>query len=148
MYQKLNIPTIGIVENMSYYACPNCHHEADIFGHGGGERLAEQLDVPFLGRLPIYQPIREGSDSGVPLVVSEPGSSAGRAFMTVAERTAAQVSIARAQGGRSQQRQDSADSGSLRARDRSQSTCRTPNARSPTASTSSSTRITTCRSWP
>jgi ATP-binding protein involved in chromosome partitioning len=94
MYQKLNIPAIGIVENMSYYACPNCHHEADIFGHGGGERLATQLDVPFLGRLPIYQPIREGSDTGVPIVISEPGSTAGRAFMTVAERTAAQVSIA------------------------------------------------------
>jgi ATP-binding protein involved in chromosome partitioning len=94
MYQKLNIPAIGIVENMSYYACPNCHHEADIFGHGGGERLATQLDVPFLGRLPIYQPIREGSDTGVPIVVSEPGSVAGRAFMTVAERMAAQVSIA------------------------------------------------------
>ena len=94
MYQKLNIPPIGVVENMSYYACPNCHHEADIFGHGGGERLATQLEVQFLGRLPVYQPIREGSDTGVPIVVSEPGSTAGRAFMTVAERTAAQVSIA------------------------------------------------------
>jgi len=94
MYQKLNIPAIGIVENMSYYACPSCHHEADIFRPGGGQRLATQLDVPFLGRLPIYQPIREGSDTGVPIVVSEPGSVAGRAFMTVAERTAAQVSIA------------------------------------------------------
>src|SRR6266545_4464912 len=93
MYQKLNIPPIGLVENMSYYACPNCHHEADIFGHGGGETLAGQLNIPFLGRLPVYQPIREGSDSGVPIVVSEPGSSAGRAFMLVAERTAAQVSI-------------------------------------------------------
>jgi len=93
MYQKLNIPPIGLVENMSYYACPNCHHEADIFGHGGGETLAGQLNIPFLGRLPVYQPIREGSDSGVPIVVSEPGSTAGRAFMLVAERTAAQVSI-------------------------------------------------------
>jgi ATP-binding protein involved in chromosome partitioning len=94
MYQKLNIPTLGIVENMSYYACPNCHHESDIFGHGGGERLAESMEVPFLGRLPIYQPIREGGDEGRPIVVSEPGSVAGRAFMTVAERTAAQISIA------------------------------------------------------
>jgi ATP-binding protein involved in chromosome partitioning len=93
MYQKLNIAPIGLVENMSYYACPNCHHEADIFGHGGGERLAEQMEVPFLGRLPVYQPIREGSDAGVPILVSEPGSSAARAFMQVAERTAAQVSI-------------------------------------------------------
>ncbi|HVG54378.1 MAG TPA: Mrp/NBP35 family ATP-binding protein [Vicinamibacterales bacterium] len=94
MYQKLNIPTIGIVENMSYYQCTNCHHEADIFGHGGGEKLAAELSVPFLGRLPVYQPIREGSDAGVPLVVAEPESAAGRAFLTLAERTAAQVSIA------------------------------------------------------
>ncbi len=94
MYQKLNITTLGIVENMSYYACTNCHHETDIFGYGGGEQLAQAMDVPFLGRLPIYQPIREGSDGGVPLVFSEPDSPAGRAFMTVAERTAAQVSIA------------------------------------------------------
>jgi len=94
MYQKLNIPTLGIVENMSYYACPNCHHESDIFGHGGGEQLAANMEVPFLGRLPIYQPIREGSDTGVPLVVAEPASAASRAFLTVAERTTAQVSIA------------------------------------------------------
>src|SRR5215208_2979586 len=94
MYQKLNIPTIGIVENMSYYTCTNCHHEADIFGHGGGEGLASAMQVPFLGRLPIYQPIREGSDTGVPLVIAEPASPAARAFLTVAERTAAQVSIA------------------------------------------------------
>ena len=94
MYQKLSIPTMGIVENMSYFACTNCHHESDIFGHGGGEDLARQMDVPFLGRLPIYQPIREGSDIGVPLVVAEPASAAARSFLTVAERTAAQVSIA------------------------------------------------------
>src|SRR5512139_1399114 len=94
MYQKLNIPPIGIVENMSYYMCTNCHHEADIFGHGGGEGLATEMGVPFLGRLPIYQPIREGSDTGVPLVVAEPASSAARAFLTLAERTAAQVAIA------------------------------------------------------
>src|SRR5262245_59292913 len=73
MYEKLNIQPLGLVENMSYYACQNCHHEADIFGHGGGERLAASLGVPFLGRLPLYQPIREGSDTGVPLVIAEPG---------------------------------------------------------------------------
>jgi ATP-binding protein involved in chromosome partitioning len=94
MYQKLNIPPIGIVENMSYYQCTNCHHEADIFGHGGGEALAAELNVPFLGRLPVYQPIREGSDSGVPLVTAEPSSAAAKAFLTLAERAAAQVSIA------------------------------------------------------
>ena len=94
MYQKLNIPTLGIVENMSYHRCTNCHHESDLFGHGGGEAMASEMDVPFLGRLPIYQPIREGGDTGVPLVVAEPASEAARAFLTVAERTAAQISIA------------------------------------------------------
>jgi ATP-binding protein involved in chromosome partitioning len=94
MYQKLNIPPIGIVENMSYYQCTNCHHEADIFGHGGGEQLASELNVPFLGRLPVYQPIREGSDTGVPLVIAEPASAAAKGFLTLAERAAAQVSIA------------------------------------------------------
>jgi len=94
MYKKLNIPALGIVENMSYFVCTNCHHEADIFGHGGGERMSADLGVPFVGRIPIYQPIREGSDAGVPLMISEPGSPAAKAFMAAAERTAAQVSIA------------------------------------------------------
>ncbi len=94
MYKKLNIPTLGIIENMSYFVCGNCQHESDIFGHGGGERMAEDLGVPFLGRVPIYQPIREGSDTGVPLMIAEPESPAGRAFMAAAERAAAQVSIA------------------------------------------------------
>jgi ATP-binding protein involved in chromosome partitioning len=94
MYKKLNIPPIGIVENMSYFVCPNCSHEADIFGHGGGEQMASELGVPFVGRIPIYQPIREGGDSGVPLMISEPDSPAARAFMSAAEQTAAQVSIA------------------------------------------------------
>lgn len=94
MYQKLNIPTLGIIENMSHFVCPSCHHEADIFGHGGGEKMAEELKTPFLGRIPIYQPIREGSDSGVPLLMSEPDSPAVKAFMSAAERVAAEISIA------------------------------------------------------
>jgi len=94
MYKKLNIPPLGIIENMSYFACPSCGHEADIFGHGGGEQMAAELGVPFLGRIPIYQPIREGSDTGVPLIISEPDSPAARAFIAAAERAAAQVSIA------------------------------------------------------
>src|SRR5918996_850095 len=94
MYQKLNIPTIGIVENMSYYACPNCHHESDIFGFGGGEQIAASMNMPFLGRLPVYQPISLGSDRGIPIVIAEPESAASRAFTQVAERVATQIAIA------------------------------------------------------
>jgi ATP-binding protein involved in chromosome partitioning len=94
MYRKLNIPPIGVIENMSYFACPNCRHESDIFGRGGGERLAAEMNVPFLGRVPIYQPIREGSDRGEPLLVAEPDSPASAAFISAAEQAAAQVSIA------------------------------------------------------
>ena len=94
MYKKLNISPLGVIENMSYFVCPSCAHEADIFGRGGGEKMAADLGVPFIGRIPIYQPIREGSDIGVPLMISEPESPAARAFMAAAERTAAQVSIA------------------------------------------------------
>jgi ATP-binding protein involved in chromosome partitioning len=93
MYQKLNIPTLGLVENMSFYECTNCHHQADIFGHGGGEQVATQLDIPFLGRLPLYQPIRVGSDRGIPLVIAEPDSEGTRAFMAVAEATMAQLAV-------------------------------------------------------
>ena len=93
MYQKLNIPTLGIVENMSYYACPNCHHESDLFGFGGGEQIATAMDVPFLGRLPVYQPISLGSDRGIPIVIAEPDSAAARAFGQVADRVSSQVAI-------------------------------------------------------
>jgi ATP-binding protein involved in chromosome partitioning len=94
MYRKLNIPPLGVIENMSYFVCPNCEHESDIFGHGGGEQMAAEFGIPFVGRIPVYQPIREGGDNGVPLMISEPDSPAARAFMAAAERTAAQVSIA------------------------------------------------------
>jgi ATP-binding protein involved in chromosome partitioning len=94
MYRKLNIPTLGVIENMSYFVCPDCAHQSDIFGTGGGEGMAATLGIPFLGRIPLYQPIREGGDSGVPLMIAEPDSPAGRAIVAAAERAAAQVSIA------------------------------------------------------
>jgi ATP-binding protein involved in chromosome partitioning len=83
-----------VIENMSHFVCPNCRHEADIFGRGGGQKMAEDMGVSFLGRIPIYQPIREGSDRGNPLVLSEPDSPAAKAFIAAAERVAAEVSIA------------------------------------------------------
>ena len=94
MYKKLEIPTLGIIENMSHHICSNCSHKSDIFGTGGGERMAAEFGIPFLGKIPIYEPIRIGSDIGRPLVIAEPDSSVSRAFFDVAERTAAQVSIA------------------------------------------------------
>lgn len=94
MYQKLNVPTLGLVENMSHFVCPNCEHESDIFGKGGGEALAGELNTPFLGRIPIYEPIRVGGDAGVPICIGEPNSPAARAFRAAAERLAAQLSIA------------------------------------------------------
>jgi ATP-binding protein involved in chromosome partitioning len=94
MYQKLNVPTLGLIENMSHFVCPSCSHESDIFGKGGGERLATELGVPFLGRIPIYEPIRIGGDTGVPITIGERQSVAARAFRATAEQLAAQLSIA------------------------------------------------------
>jgi ATP-binding protein involved in chromosome partitioning len=93
MYQKLNIPALGLIENMSHFVCPSCHHESDIFGKGGGEALAEELSIPFLGRIPIYEPIRIGGDTGVPITVGEKQSPASVAIRAAAERLAAQLSI-------------------------------------------------------
>jgi len=94
MYEKLTIPTLGLVENMSYYACPNCHVESDIFGHGGGEALATEMGVTFLGRLPVYPPIRVGGDRGVPLVIGDPDSAAARGMFHLAERVAIRAAVA------------------------------------------------------
>jgi ATP-binding protein involved in chromosome partitioning len=94
MYQKLNVPSLGLVEYMSHFVCPSCRHESDIFGKGGGESLAAELDVPFLGRVPIYEPIRVGGDTGVPITIGEPDSPAAQAFRAAAERLAARLSIA------------------------------------------------------
>ncbi len=94
MYQKLNVPTLGLIENMSHFVCPSCRHESDIFGKGGGEALAQEMSIPFLGRVPIYEPIRVGGDTGVPITIGERDSPAARAFRSAAEQLAAQLSIA------------------------------------------------------
>jgi len=94
MYEKLNVPPLGLVENMSHFVCPVCHSESDIFGKGGGQTLAEELRVPFLGRVPIYEPIRIGGDTGVPIVVGEPKSPAAAAFRAAASQLATQLAHA------------------------------------------------------
>ena len=93
MYRKLNIPAIGLIENMSYFACPGCGRESDLFGKGGGAKLAEEMSVPFLGSIPLYEPVRVGGDSGVPIVIGEPESAPSLALFSAAERVAQQVSI-------------------------------------------------------
>lgn len=94
MFDQLHVPILGIVENMSYFECPNDGEKFFIFGNGGGEALAERYDVPFLGAIPIATSIREGGDLGVPVVVSQPDSPQARSFKSIAQNVAAQVSIA------------------------------------------------------
>jgi len=72
MFKKVNVPVLGIVENMSYFQCPHCGTRSDIFGHGGARHEAERLGVPFLGEIPLHMSIRATSDSGTPVVASEP----------------------------------------------------------------------------
>jgi ATP-binding protein involved in chromosome partitioning len=84
MFHKVNVPILGIVENMSYYTTPN-GERVEIFGHGGGKTEAARQNVTFLGEVPIFTEIREGGDAGVPVVVSAPNNPAGQAFLKVAE---------------------------------------------------------------
>jgi ATP-binding protein involved in chromosome partitioning len=93
MFKQLHVPILGIVENMSTYCCPNCGHEADIFGSGGPQAAAESMKVPFLGRVPLNLSIRESGDSGIPVPVSAAGSPAAQAFEGIARKSAAQISI-------------------------------------------------------
>jgi ATP-binding protein involved in chromosome partitioning len=93
MFDKLNVPVFGVVENMSYFLCPHCGERTEIFGHGGGRRAAEELGLEFLGEVPLDIKTRVGGDTGVPIVESEPDSPQAQAFMRVAEQVAARCSV-------------------------------------------------------
>jgi ATP-binding protein involved in chromosome partitioning len=93
MFETVAIPILGVVENMSYFIAPDTGHRYDIFGEGGGRRLAETYSVPFLGAVPLGMEVREGGDSGVPVVIGQPNSPQAKAFRHVAEEVARQVSI-------------------------------------------------------
>jgi ATP-binding protein involved in chromosome partitioning len=84
MFRKVEVPVLGIVENMSYFVCPDCGSRHDIFGHGGAQKEAERLGVPFLGGIPLDMKIRETSDSGEPVVVSDPDGSHAEAYRKIA----------------------------------------------------------------
>lgn len=90
MFQRVDVPVIGVIENMSWLECPDCGKQSRIFGSGGGEALATELGVPLLGQIPLYPQVLEGGDSGIPIVVGEPGSAASVALI----RTAGTLSAA------------------------------------------------------
>ena len=84
MFEKVGVPVLGIVENMSYFACPHCGERTAVFATGGGRRLAAELGLPLLGEVPLQTGLPDLSESGVPVVVGEPGSAAGRALLDIA----------------------------------------------------------------
>ena len=92
MFRKVDVPVLGIVENMSVFICPNCGHESHIFSHGGARRDAERLGMEFLGEVPLDITIRETSDNGQPVVVSQPDSAQAKVFMEIANRVWDKVS--------------------------------------------------------
>jgi ATP-binding protein involved in chromosome partitioning len=86
MFQRVNVPVLGVVENMSWFECPHCGKPSALFGSGGGQRLASALELPLLGQIPLYPRVLEASDQGTPIVVAEPASSAAKALVRIAER--------------------------------------------------------------
>jgi ATP-binding protein involved in chromosome partitioning len=93
MFDKVNITTLGLIENMSSFVCPSCNAVHDIFARGGGERAARQLDIPFLGSIPIDPRIRAGGDAGAPMIISHPDSPASAAFRETASALAGRIAV-------------------------------------------------------
>jgi len=91
MFRRVNVPILGIVENMSTFICPNCGTQSDIFGHGGARAEAERLGVPFLGEVPLHPVIREKSDAGLPVVATEPDGPHAKAYRDIAEKVRDQL---------------------------------------------------------
>ena len=94
MFRRVNVPVLGIVENMSYFLCPHCGERSDIFGHGGARAEAERLAVPFLGEVPLDMEIREKSDAGQPVVAVAPDGALAKIYRDIAARVRDEVSIA------------------------------------------------------
>jgi ATP-binding protein involved in chromosome partitioning len=97
MFKRVNVPVLGVIENMSYFLCPHCGTRSDIFGHGGARHEAQRLGVPFLGEVPLDMAIREKSDAGLPLVATEPDGPHARIYRDIAAKVADQL---KAGGGR------------------------------------------------
>ena len=93
MFNKLNVPIVGVVENMSYLQCPHCNEQISLFGKGGGKKISEDFALPFIGEIPLHPGIRESSDVGKPTVISEPESVQSHAFTKAAKLIAGRISI-------------------------------------------------------
>ena len=93
MFDKVMIPIVGIVENMSYFICDGCGKQHEIFSRGGAERAAKKFNVPFLGEIPITPKLREGGDLGVPILIEQPNSEVSKIFMEIAAKLAGQLSV-------------------------------------------------------
>ncbi len=96
MFQRVGVPVLGIVENMSWFECPHCGKPSALFGSGGGERLAKAVDLPLLGQVPLYPRVMEGGEAGTPIVTADASSSAARALTAIATKIASLAGAARA----------------------------------------------------
>jgi ATP-binding protein involved in chromosome partitioning len=91
MFEKVDVPVLGIIENMSAYTCPNCGHEAHIFGHGGARADAKRLGVDFLGELPLDLALRVSCDEGAPIMISQPDGPIAKAYRDIAAKISAKL---------------------------------------------------------
>src|SRR6202030_4635646 len=91
MFKRVNVPVLGIVENMSYFLCPECGARSDVFGHGGARDEAKRQGVPFLGEVPLHMSIREKSDAGLPVVATEPDGPHAKIYRDIAARVRDQL---------------------------------------------------------
>jgi len=102
MFDKVMIPIVGIIENMSYFICDGCGKQHDIFSRGGAQRAAERFKIPYLGEIPITPALREGGDAGVPILIQDPNSEVSKCFLEIAAKLAGQLSIASERANRTQ----------------------------------------------
>jgi ATP-binding protein involved in chromosome partitioning len=97
MFEQVNTPVLGVIENMSYYECPKCGRHDDLFGSSGGDRIAQRFGVPLLGRIPLVPAIREGGDAGKPIVIADPKGSVTATFLAVADQVLDSIEAQRAE---------------------------------------------------
>jgi ATP-binding protein involved in chromosome partitioning len=93
MFQQVRVEILGLIENMSYFQCPQCGARTEIFNHGGGEKTAKKFGVPFLGGIPLDAGIRQGGDTGTPIIVGDTSSPVAKAFTEIADNVAKQVEV-------------------------------------------------------